>query len=270
MNKQTKIKDDVVVSRGIEWLTRVLPDGRRQWGYTWNVAAGCMHECQWEMPSGDIATCYAKEVALGIANRMYQNGFEFDYWHPERLNEPETEKNPERIFIDSMGDLFGAWMVGEHIEAILDECAKCDWHTFLSLTKNAPKLRKYIHKFPSNLQVGVSSPPDWWMGKKLTQEQKESYLHVALKVLSDVAAERPDFVTWMSFEPLSFDYSEMVKQYPNALRWSVIGAASHRKTYYQPNREHVEKLLNVLDEFQVPVFFKGNLVWSNWREEYPN
>jgi hypothetical protein len=73
----------------------------------------------------------------------------------------------------------------------------------------------------------------------------------------------------LSFEPLSWDVAPVVARYPNALRWAVIGAASRGRQYYQPAPEHVARLLAVLDEQQLPVFFKGNLDWTPWREEYP-
>jgi protein gp37 len=77
----------------------------------------------------------------------------------------------------------------------------------------------------------------------------------------------------MSFEPLSWDVSDVVKTYPDSLRWAVIGAASNGRTYYQPDPEHVTRLLEILNYFQVPVFFKGNLKGNPaaepWREEFP-
>lgn len=54
----------------IEW-TRVW--GRRGW--TWNPVGGCAHECQWLMPNGSPATCYAKTIAERLAPMSYYNGF---------------------------------------------------------------------------------------------------------------------------------------------------------------------------------------------------
>ena len=48
MNKQYKNPQ----SRGISWTD-----------FTWNPVRGCLHECQWRMPDGEIAICYAKLVA---------------------------------------------------------------------------------------------------------------------------------------------------------------------------------------------------------------
>ena len=60
----------------------------------------------------------------------------------------------------------------------------------------------------------------------------------------------------MSIEPLSWDVSGVIaNQMP--LTWAVIGAATSGPTVFQPNAEHVAKLLTVLDQQRVPVFFKG-------------
>jgi hypothetical protein len=110
-------------------------------------------------------------------------------------------------------------------------------------------------------------------GNPLSQEQQAKLLHRILRILSDERLSQ--HVTWISFEPLSWDCSDIVAQYPKALRWAVIGAATNGPKVYQPNPEHVQRLLAVLDRHEVPVFFKGNL-WGNaaapaagWREFFP-
>lgn len=256
MNKQGKIKNGQVVSRGIEWTE-----------YTHNSVGGCFHRCRWEMPDGSIAICYAEEVANGIASAAYPNGFEHHYWFPERLQEPFSLKEPARIFIDSMSDLMGHWVPDNQIEAVLNVARIEERHTFQLLTKNAPRLLKF--DFPANVWPGNSMPPDFFMGQRLTRPQQERMLHKGLAVLSELYAK--GLVAWMSFEPLSWDVSSIVAEYPRALRWAVIGAASNGRIKYQPEPEHVTRLLEVLEG--VPVFFKGNLKGNPaaepWREEFP-
>ena len=252
MNKQAKRKNGVIVSRGIEWTEA-----------TWNPIGGCKHRCRWRMPDGTIAICYAEEVANNVARRAYSDGFEAHYWHPQRLDEPLKHTEPMRIFLDSMSDLMGAWVPEDQIQQVLDVCAQADWHTFQLLTKNAPRLKKFI--FPPNVHVGVSSSPDFMLGKELSGQQKIRYMHKALGVLNSLDVP----VRWISFEPLSWDVSEIVAEYPRAIQWAVIGAATNGKKKYQPNPLHVDNLLNVLNERDIPVFFKGNLNWKPWREDFP-
>lgn len=264
MNKQ---KPDS--PNAIHWTRIINPDGTRQDGYTWNVAGGCKHGCQWQMPDGKIASCYAKDVAEGIAKSAYPQGFEHHYFHPDRLEEPLSVKKPSGIFLDSMADLLGAWVSVHEITQVLDTCRRADWHTFFLLTKNAPRAK--LFQFPSNIWVGASSPPDFMYGKKLTDDQKQRMLSKSLESLLETRAT----VKWMSFEPLSWDVAHIVRKHKGAIQWAVIGAASNGRTKYQPDEIYIRKLVIELDKQGVPIFFKGNLkgspwVKAFWREEFPS
>lgn len=253
MNKQKKANG----YRGIEWTD-----------YTWNPIGGCQHQCRWTMPDGSVAICYAELVAERVAQQAYTEGFAAHYWRPNLLKEPAMVDKPSRIFLDSMADLFGAWVPAEQVQSVLDVASLAHWHTFQSLTKNAPRLLKF--DLPANVWAGVSSPPDFFLGHQLSREQQERMLHRSLAVLSHKAQTN---TTWMSFEPLSWDVSSIVAQYPSALKWAVIGAASNGPKVYQADEQVVRALLDVLDAQGVPVFFKGNIKGNAaavpWREEFP-
>lgn len=264
MNKQGRLVDGKVVG-GIEWTKTVLDDGTERQGYTWNPVAGCAHGCRW-IVKGQTAICYAEATAHGVARAAYPQRFAHHYWHPEILDEPLGVRESSRIFLDSMSDLMGAWVPREQIEAVLGMCQTAKWHTFQLLTKNAPRLLKFKNGFPPNVWIGVSMPPDVMFGHTLSRHQQERMLAVALDTLSQLPGEN---TTWMSFEPLSWDVTPILKGFPDALSWAVIGAASNGRTYYQPNPEHVNRLLDVLDANNCPVFFKGNLEWDARREEFP-
>lgn len=251
----------------IHWTNIPNADGTRQPGYTWNPAAGCFHRCRWLMPGDKLAICYAEDVAHGIAKSAYPQGFEHHYWHPDRLEEPLKVKSPAGIFLDSMSDLMGTWVTDGQINQVLDVCRRAHWHTFFLLTKNAPRLAKF--DFPDNVWVGVSSPPDYMRGEKLTRDQQEKMLAKSLKVLNKLHG----VISWMSFEPLSWDVSQIVTNYPKALDWCVIGAASDGRTKHPPAEDHLKALLKALGD-NTRVYFKGNLrslPWANdnWREEFP-
>lgn len=247
MNKQNKGKG----RRGIEWTD-----------YTWNPVAGCQHSCRWSMPDGSIAECYAETVAERVAQHTYPYGFEHHYWRPEILDEPLGLKKPSRIFLDSMSDLMGHWVADEQIRQVLDVCQRAHWHNFQLLTKNAPRLKDF--EFPSNIWVGVSAPPSFMFGKRLSVDQQSRMLQTMLKVLSGIHVP----VRWMSIEPLSFDIAALLKNSP--LEWAVIGAATNGPKTYQPRPEWVYHTLDVLDAQGTKVFFKGNLEWGPWREEFPS
>lgn len=84
----------------------------------------------------------------------------------------------------------------------------------------------------------------------------------------------------MSAEPVSWDLTDVIDdQHP--LDWAVVGAASSGRKYYQPDPAHISKLLDVFDNTQTPVFFKGNIAGlfddndlgsdrlNRWREDFP-
>ena len=255
--------------RGIEWCDE-----------TRNPIGGCMHECRWEMPDGTVAVCYAKTIAeKGVASYAYPRGFAHHYWRPTVLKQLAHGDEPLLIFLDSMSDMFAANVPEEQVCAILDTIAKAPHHTYQCLTKAAPQLLKYMDKMPPNLWVGVSSPPDWFMGKRLTHHQQEAMLRRSLEILAEVK-QRTQNIVWMSAEPVSWDLTSVI-DISHPLDWIVIGAASNGPRYFQPNPDYVRNLLLVMDETLTPVFFKGNL-WSlfksidlghptlnRWREDFP-
>lgn len=248
----------------IDYTKTIHSDGSETRGSTWNVCGGCFHRCQWEI-NGILVECYAKGSAEGVASKAYPEGFESYYWHSERLKEPLRFTESQKIFWNSMSDLFGSWVPASHIVQVIDIACKAEQHTFLSLTKNP--LRMLEFDFPKNVWLGVSMPPDFMLGKKLVQSQKNGMLEKSLDTLQILVEQ--GYVTWMSFEPLSWNVAEIVSRYSNALKWAVIGAASGNGKKYQPEREHVIKLLEVLDCQDVPVFLKDNLEWNPRREEFP-
>lgn len=263
MNKQLKLnRDGSVKSRGIEWCD-----------FTWNVLGGCEHDCEWVMPDGSLAICYAKEVAERLATSSYPNGFKHHYFHPERLAEPLKAPPGSKVFLDSMADLMGHWVPAEQIELIFDACRHRRDVYFQSLTKNAPRLLKFA--IPLNVWVGVSVPPSHMHGKVLTREQQEQMVYKQLDVLNTLHLNAPQRITWMSIEPLSFDIAAVFHKWiahrklPLPLKWAVIGAASRGSTLFQPEQKHTEDCHAVLRLYGVKIFHKGNLDWKPHLEEFP-
>jgi len=263
MNKQTK--------NGIEWTN-----------YTWNPVSGCHHGCQWVMPDGSIAECYAKAVAERFrSDTFYPEGFSHVAFHVERLSAPSKLATPARIFIDSMSDLLGAKVKSEWIEQVLDVARQNPRHHFQMLTKNPGRILQFA--FPSNVWVGVSAPPTVMNGHRLNAYQMERWTERALHALGrmrrsyeyppDTVVESP--VRWMSIEPLSFNIAPILWECAQrgVLDWVVIGAATNGRAVYQPEPRWVESVLNWADCYDVPVFFKGNLrgnpAITRWREEFP-
>lgn len=247
---------------GVEWCHVFGPGS----GYTSNPVRGCPHECRWEMADGTIAICYAENIATGLARSAYPQGFAATQWHPEEMDSWIRARDPRGIFLDSMSDLMANQVPEEHIRQVLEKVAEADWHIFFLLTKNAPRLLKFRELLPPNLWVGCSMPPTFMFGKRLSENQQAAMLRRSLEVLDRIDVP----VRWMSFEPLSFNvYEALMPDTPFPINWAVIGAASRGRETFQPNPKHVRDLLAVLAEEDCPVFFKGNLEWLPWMEEFP-
>ena len=254
--------------RGIQWCDVTI-----------GPVGGCLHECRWQMPDGTIAGCYAKELAeSGVAKAAYPHGFEHHYWRPGTLKQLAAGGEPRLIFVDSMSDLFAHNVPREHVLATLEAMGRAPQHAHQSLTKAAPGILKYLEHLPSNLWVGVSSPPDWFMGNRLERGQQKAMLRRALGVLAEIRARTGNLV-WMSAEPVSWDLLEVIDS-THPLDWIVIGAASSGPKYFQPDPAHVRGLLRLMDSTGTPVFFKGNLkptfrsslgseALDRWREDFP-
>lgn len=255
--------------RGIEWCDATM-----------NPIGGCEHACRWEMPNGTIAKCYAEELAEnGVAQAGYPQGFAHHYWRANGLKEMKKAGPPQLVFIDSMSDMFGHWVPEEQIDQVLAAMAEGGHNTFQALTKNPRRYLKVLDRLPGNLWCGASSAPDFFMGKRLTPAQQERYMTVALETLAAVRRQTGN-VVWMSVEPLSWDVADLLAAHP-ALDWVIIGAASNGPRYFQPDPQHVDRLLDVLDAQGVAVFYKGNIkktfelydfgtdAKNRWREDFP-
>lgn len=251
---------------GIEWTRIKNPDGTVRRGFTWNVLTGCIHDCEWVMPDGTLAVCYAMDVF-----NKFKMGptFKDSYYHPNRLSEPKKMKEGAGIFPDSMSDLMAANVDEKHFYAIADVMRETPQHIYQPLTKNASAYLR--RELPKNAWLGVSSPPNHMFGNTLTEEQRDRYMIRALTILRQKKEE--GYTTWMSLEPLTGNWTILFENL-DALSWVVIGAASSGKTYYAPDEHLVRGTVEVMDELNVPIFFKGNMKaspWAaaNWREEFP-
>jgi protein gp37 len=256
-------------SRGIQWTDRTI-----------GAFGGCLHDCKWEMPDGTVAGCYAKSLAeSGVARAAYPHGFEHHYFRPDAIKQLSVKRNPELIFVDSMSDMFAHNVPADQLKLVFEAMAKAPWHAFQSLTKAAPQILKYTGDLPANLWVGVSSPPDWMLGEKLSEQSQKKMLARSMSVLREVR-EKAGNIVWMSAEPVSWDLTTVLDE-SHPLDWIVIGAASNGPQYFQPDAAHVRSLLELMDATKTPVFFKGNIEdtfkvndfgtpeLNRWREDFP-
>lgn len=121
---------------------------------TWNPVTGCTKI------SPGCKNCYAKRMAerlrlMGQPN--YANGFDLTL-QPQALELPLRWKRPQRIFVNSMSDLFHKDISLEYIQRVFDVMRRASWHEFQILTKRSDRLAELSPQidWPGNVWMGVS------------------------------------------------------------------------------------------------------------------
>jgi len=79
---------------------------------------------------------------------------------PRHLHDPMRWKEPSRIFLQDMGDLFDSRVPDTVIDLAFEVMVEADWHTYLLLTKRVNRMRRYLASRPwwplPNIHIGTS------------------------------------------------------------------------------------------------------------------
>lgn len=223
----------------IEWVRN--PDGFK--GHTWNPVTGCNGGCKY---------CYARPRARmsqkspnpKIAHK-YRNGFKPTF-HPEILDQPAKRKKSTRIFVVSMGDLFGDWVSDEWIKHVFEACGAAPQHTYYFLTKNPDR---YTHFIGTSLW-DYAIKKNMWFGATIVE---------AADGLTALTA--PGFNTFVSAEPLNGPmqldlYYELHPELP-CPKWIIVGGQTNPTKL--PKKEWVLDIKKQCEKLGVPLFMKNNL-----------
>ena len=121
---------------------------------TWNPLTGC------DKISPGCTHCYAERMALrlkAMGQPNYQSGFALTL-HERMLELPLRWKQPQRVFVNSMSDLFHKEVPEEFVLRVFAVMRQASWHRFQVLTKRSDRLRELSPKidWPANVWMGVS------------------------------------------------------------------------------------------------------------------
>lgn len=121
---------------------------------TWNPVTGCTKISQ------GCKLCYAERMSerlQAMGQRNYRNGFRLTL-QPHMLELPLKWKRPQRIFVNSMSDLFHKDVPLSYIQQVFDVMRRAHWHRFQVLTKRADRLAELdpFLEWPANVWMGVS------------------------------------------------------------------------------------------------------------------
>ena len=174
---------------------------------TWNPVTGCS-----KITRG-CDFCYAERFSerfRGVPGHAFENGFDLTL-RPERLRQPLTWREPRRVFVNSMSDLFHKEVPTQFIDAVFDTMEQADWHTFQVLTKRSSLMVKYLHRRYDT----AFAPAHIWLG--VSVEDKRNLIR--LKHLKTAQAS----VKFVSFEPLLGPLGEVDM---NGIDWAIVGGES--------------------------------------------
>ncbi len=121
---------------------------------TWNPLTGCTKI------SPGCKHCYAERMALrlkAMGQPNYANGFRLTL-HDDALELPLRWKKPQRVFVNSMSDLFHEDVPANFIGRTFDVMRRAHWHEFQVLTKRAERLEELSRSltWTDNIWMGVS------------------------------------------------------------------------------------------------------------------
>src|SRR4030042_2534495 len=121
---------------------------------TWNPMTGCTKI------SPGCKHCYAERMAIrlqAMGQANYEKGFTLSL-HENVLELPLKWKKPQRIFVNSMSDLFHNQVPFTYIQEIFDVMWRAHWLEFQILTKRSDRLLEFdpMLDWKPNIWLGVS------------------------------------------------------------------------------------------------------------------
>ena len=199
---------------------------------TWNPVTGCTKI------SPGCKHCYAERLAFRLSamgNPRYRNAFSLTL-HRDLLDLPLKWRQPRRIFVNSMSDLFHEDIPPEYVKAVFQVMNRASWHNFQILTKRPERLAQLAPDltWSRNIWQGVSveSPEYLWRIGHLRQV--------------------PAQVRFLSLEPLLAAIPRLPLK---SMHWVIVGGESG------PRRRPIEAdwVRSIRDQCRskrVPFFFK--------------
>jgi protein gp37 len=199
---------------------------------TWNPTTGC------DLLSPGCDHCYAERMSLrlrAMGQAKYANGFQLTL-HEFALELPLAWKKPQRIFVNSMSDLFHHSVPVDFIKRVFATMAKAHWHQFQILTKRSGRLLAISDQ--------LDWPPNTWMGVSVET--------AAYKGRIDHLRETRAAVKFLSLEPLLDALGPLNL---DGIDWVIVGGESGPAA--RPvSAEWVTDIRRQCELAQVPFFFK--------------
>lgn len=209
---------------------------------TWNPVTGCWGPYGTKDAPDRCFYCYAHRMSKRLKGRYgypVYNPF-MPWFHEDRIRGPYGWKKPHKIFVCSMGDLFGDWVDPLWISRVIDVAHDNPQHTFIFLTKNPIRYIEY------------DFPPNCWLGT--TADNYDSSCNNGVKLSTHF-----DNITFLSYEPLLSNV-HVVELDLWRINWVIIGAMTGPGAdRHIPRLLWIKNILIYAQHFNIPVFMKDNL-----------
>jgi protein gp37 len=141
-----------------------------------------------------------------MGQENYRNGFDVTL-QPHMLDHPLRWRQPRRVFVNSMSDLFHDGVPTSYIKRVFSVMRRASWHQFQVLTKRSERLVE--------LNPVLKWQPQIWMGVSI---ENEDYLY-RVEHLKGTGAS----VKFLSIEPL---LGPLRKLCLNGIDWVIVGGES--------------------------------------------
>ena len=177
---------------------------RIEWtNITWNPVTGC------DKVSPGCDHCYANRLAIrlkAMGVHKYRNGFEVTI-HQEELDSPASWIGPQKVFVNSMSDMFHENIPLEFFKQVFNVMIHWPQHTFQILTKRSKRLVR--------LNKEIEWADNIWMGVTVESKQYE----YRIRDLRNTGAK----VKFLSLEPLIGPLPDMDFC---GIDWAIVGGES--------------------------------------------
>jgi protein gp37 len=179
---------------------------------TWNPVTGCVKV------SPGCKHCYAETFAERFRGTIMPNGRLHPFYkgfdpqvRPERLAQPFRWRQPKRVFVNSMSDLFGEFVDDGFLDQVFDVMRDTPQHTYQVLTKRAERLAHWTRR-----RTWLSGATNIWLG--VSVEDRKYGLPRVNALRSATAAVR-----FLSVEPLLEDLGRFSLR---KIDWVIVGGES--------------------------------------------
>jgi protein gp37 len=171
-----------------------------------------------------------------MGNPKYTRGFDF-VLQPSALELPLQWKEPRKIFVNSMSDLFHELVPDSYLEECFEVMVRANWHVFQVLTKRPERMQRFVRKYGR-------MPDHIWLGTSVEMALYNSRIETLRQV--DVP------IRFVSFEPLLGPIGRVDL---NGISWAIAGGESGPR--HRPiDKEWVRELRDQCVEQKVAFFFK--------------